>query len=337
MRGRGDHPFVLPDRLPAIVLPPVGSPRLIVAAADRVGRYRWSRYYQASRPAAKVVRWFCRGFAIIASGRSSIHEGVVPVERWVTSPEAVVVLQDDGERGRWRAIVASGAEGVFLKVVKSGDAAALMNEAAMLEAVGDSLAPRVVELARALEGYAVLATQLLEGEWHRRDLVPPDAVIRLLRSLESAGRVRLRDHPWVLRLGATDPSGAYKQLLDVLDDRDWAVVATHGDCAPWNVLVLDDGTVRMVDWEFGCLDGLPGVDEAHWILQVAALVRGASPERCVHAYEELMRAYPPEGLSLTRGQSRALIGLTALWDSLEQPSRSKRLTEMRREVVRYCV
>ena len=47
----------------------------------------------------------------------------------------------------------------------------------------------------------------------------------------------------------------------------------HGDFAPWNIRITPDGTWKAIDWERGCLDGIPGWDWFHFILQPAILVK----------------------------------------------------------------
>jgi len=46
----------------------------------------------------------------------------------------------------------------------------------------------------------------------------------------------------------------------------------HGDFAPWNVRV-HDGRWMLVDWERGELDGVPGWDWLHYVVQQAVLVQ----------------------------------------------------------------
>ena len=46
----------------------------------------------------------------------------------------------------------------------------------------------------------------------------------------------------------------------------------HGDFAPWNVKVLRDGSVHVMDWESGCAHGPPGWDWLHYMIHRATLV-----------------------------------------------------------------
>lgn len=47
----------------------------------------------------------------------------------------------------------------------------------------------------------------------------------------------------------------------------------HGDFARWNMLRDRSGKLWLLDWEWGNLDGMPGLDLVHWISQDARLVR----------------------------------------------------------------
>ena len=49
-------------------------------------------------------------------------------------------------------------------------------------------------------------------------------------------------------------------------------VITHGDFVPWNLRV-SDGAVKAFDWEYGCIDGLPGWDELFFRIQVGLTYR----------------------------------------------------------------
>jgi hypothetical protein len=60
--------------------------------------------------------------------------------------------------------------------------------------------------------------------------------------------------------------------LRPLRDRKIRATIQHGDFAPWNIKVLKNGTWIIVDWERGTLNGIPGWDWFHYIIQSAILV-----------------------------------------------------------------
>ena len=50
----------------------------------------------------------------------------------------------------------------------------------------------------------------------------------------------------------------------------------HGDFAPWNIKLSNDGGVVVLDWETGCNEGPSGWDWLHYMIQRASLVEGGS-------------------------------------------------------------
>jgi len=55
-------------------------------------------------------------------------------------------------------------------------------------------------------------------------------------------------------------------VLPIVEQRRVPSTIVHGDFAPWN-LRIHDGRLAAFDWEYGELDGLPFVDELHFLLQ----------------------------------------------------------------------
>jgi hypothetical protein len=49
-------------------------------------------------------------------------------------------------------------------------------------------------------------------------------------------------------------------------------VVCHGDFARWNLLKQTDGSLMVLDWEWGHEGGMPGIDLVHYFLQDARLV-----------------------------------------------------------------
>ena len=46
----------------------------------------------------------------------------------------------------------------------------------------------------------------------------------------------------------------------------------HGDFAPWNIKISDNGEVKVLDWEFGQRAGMPSWDALHYMVQRMCLV-----------------------------------------------------------------
>lgn len=64
----------------------------------------------------------------------------------------------------------------------------------------------------------------------------------------------------------------------------------HGDFAPWNIRAINSQNLQAFDWERGNLQGIPGWDWFHFIVQTAILARRQSPERVAAEVEELLQS-----------------------------------------------
>jgi hypothetical protein len=62
----------------------------------------------------------------------------------------------------------------------------------------------------------------------------------------------------------------------------------HGDLAPWNIRVGRDGEWVVLDWERGNLEGIPGWDWFHFVIQPSVLVRRESAEMTIGRLEQLL-------------------------------------------------
>jgi hypothetical protein len=62
----------------------------------------------------------------------------------------------------------------------------------------------------------------------------------------------------------------------------------HGDFIPWN-MVIDSGQTRVFDWEYACLDGVPGWDETYFSLQVGLVLRRWGVRQLVKGAVELSK------------------------------------------------
>jgi hypothetical protein len=63
----------------------------------------------------------------------------------------------------------------------------------------------------------------------------------------------------------------------------------HGDFAPWNIRVNAQGKLAF-DWENGCLQGIPGWDWFHFIVQTSILVKRKPTRQIAAEAEQLMRS-----------------------------------------------
>jgi hypothetical protein len=85
----------------------------------------------------------------------------------------------------------------------------------------------------------------------------------------------------------------------------------HGDFAPWN-LHVHAGRIAAFDWEYGQLDGLPLVDETHYVIQLGFQLENWTVDEAYRGLTEIALARP---LGLQPPQVRA-IHMVYLLDSL---------------------
>jgi len=72
--------------------------------------------------------------------------------------------------------------------------------------------------------------------------------------------------------GDGDVAATIRSCLDALNHREaWPAVIEHGDLAPWNIISTPSGLYAF-DWEDGRLDGFPGFDIVHYVIQTGALM-----------------------------------------------------------------
>ena len=71
-------------------------------------------------------------------------------------------------------------------------------------------------------------------------------------------------------------SDSYVDFIEGLGGLEIKVGLYHGDFAPWNIKISDDGEVCVLDWEHARLDGLGGWDWLHYMTQHGTLVSNHS-------------------------------------------------------------
>jgi hypothetical protein len=64
----------------------------------------------------------------------------------------------------------------------------------------------------------------------------------------------------------------------------------HGDFAPWNIRAVNAQNLQVFDWERGQLQGIPGWDWFHFVVQTAILARRHSAERAAAEVEQLLES-----------------------------------------------
>jgi hypothetical protein len=181
----------------------------------------------------------------------------------------------------------------------------LEQEFKVLSGLPDGVGPIPLGFSSIRAGLALLLSAV-EGKPMPGRVLPSPEILALLTKLRiGAVEVSVYDHPWIRRL--LDACRCAEPWVEALHSTQWAVVPTHGDLAPWNILLSPSG-LRLIDWEYGSLDGFPGVDLAYHVLQAGALLKRWPPTRARSvAVDWLSRE-----MNLSQKQAEALVRLTAL-------------------------
>ena len=104
---------------------------------------------------------------------------------------------------------------------------------------------------------------------------------------------------------------ALQAVMPELESLDVPSTIVHGDFAAWN-LRSHGGRIAAFDWEYGELDGLPLVDETHYILQLGFQLQQWTADDAARVLREIALSQP---LGLKPPQVRA-IHVVYLLDSL---------------------
>ncbi|MES2474558.1 MAG: hypothetical protein V4640_02175 [Verrucomicrobiota bacterium] len=71
------------------------------------------------------------------------------------------------------------------------------------------------------------------------------------------------------------------ELLALLSSEKLHPTIRHGDFARWNLLAQPDGSLVVLDWEWGHSHGMPGLDMVHYFLQDYRLVHRCLPQESI--------------------------------------------------------
>lgn len=277
------------------VLPPAGFSRLGTSAGRPSERYADGSLFPASRPSAKVRREVYRLLLAVGAARKvegnadSEVEGVLERIATLTGrySRLVVTIGTPGP-GSKATLVLQGRDErtvAYAKVAWTDSARRLVrNEAAVLPLVCEDVAPLLLGVVET-ELLSCVLVSPLEGSGMPFRADVPDVLVA--RAADGGPKVPLASHPAVAAMREVDAETT-ERAVACLPGRDYAVLPTHGDAAPWNAIRCRDGAVRLFDWEYGCREGLPLMDVAHWSLQTGYLVRRMNPQDAVRSSIDVM-------------------------------------------------
>ena len=264
----------------------LGLPPGSEAAARALG------LYQPQRALARLMVSGLRGLA-----RVGLHGGVLskihlpggstpmsPTLSGIDSGTCGVLLGSPEHRVR-RAIASYRKDGSWeVAKISFGEAGARMlgEEAQALE----SLHPLATGVPRMLglhhgEGLTVMRMPYLTGH-----AVGPgesgDALELLKQWITGQAPKSITEFPeWTAIASALSGFESGGQALERLSRECLSSVICHGDFARWNLLRKADGSLVVLDWEWGHPNGMPGIDLVHYFLQDARLVERLSPQDAI--------------------------------------------------------
>ena len=276
-------PFFSPGT-EVMALPNWDNPRLYLPAKNISDRWHHSDFYPAFRPRARAFKAGLRMWTTtrLASTRTVPHHDC-SLFAFVRDclPSVASVSVRPGWPGPEQKITVQlcSADGDILGYLKYAELTParirLQREHEMLGRLPDHLGPRVLKYDEWLDGEALVVSPV-EGAPLPTSLPPPDGLAHFVRRLVNADYYEIDEHPWIRQ--REFPAGLLP-ALNTLRSRAWPVAIQHGDLTPWNMRRDSRGRLHAFDWEHGSIEGFPYLDLAHYILQIADLVKGWPPAR----------------------------------------------------------
>jgi glycosyltransferase involved in cell wall biosynthesis len=249
---------------------------------SKEGALRALGLYQPQRRLARVKRRALQGI-IETSLHSRILSLGVPRENGVPlkwafdySPETVGIMKGSSDHLIPRAI-ASYKSSVGWEVAKLGlgieARRMLRREAAVLRAIGErsSHAPVCLGLHERGE-MTVMRTPYIEGvPYEMHDTAEVLAILSQWAGEEEPRPLREFEE-WKAVQSVLELSETGRRALPLIAGRMLRPGISHGDFTSWNILRQRDGSLLVLDWEWGKLTGVPGLDLVHYFAQNLRLV-----------------------------------------------------------------
>lgn len=335
-------PF-LPPNTPARALPNWRNPRLYLSTYHPLQRWKESAFYPASRLGARLYRFLLRlkitaGIGEVRTVNANhwplgefVSDALPPLASTVIlmgtqGPAQEVTVQLRDKKNHIRAYLKYAEKPAARKRLKQ--------ELFMLSNIPSGLGPEPIKFGLLGSGDALIKSAL-EGRPLSPTLPPPTDLLLLLESLVVSPSIDMEAHPWIYKLRYSSHSMTeLDSWLEPLADKSWPVVIQHGDFVPWNLLRAPDGKLRIIDWEYGTLQGFPYLDLAHYLLQTSALIYRRSPMEAKHCAVKYLVGQP--GLELTDLQAQALVHLAA-YDSYRKTSADGQLPNTRLQAWRRSI
>ncbi|HCE17839.1 MAG TPA: hypothetical protein DEQ80_08265 [Anaerolinea thermolimosa] len=275
-------------------------------------RWRWTRAYPASRLAGRMRKVLLRGLCglHLLPERKADAEGDFAQEfleeHGVNNRVCAVWVGVPGASQKWTLFLAdeNGQVTHYLKVGQVPLAQyRLEKEFKMLKALPEGIGPRALGFGQIGNAKALLL-EAVHGQPLQASAGCPDSVTGLASRLVRQESCPFVDHPWVRWL--QEKIRLPSETAAPLTSRSWPVNFFHGDFAPWNILRLPGGSLRVLDWEYGMEEGFPFIDLIYYQLQVRALVYRRGPAEAFREVHMWLKSCVPD---LKEDEARALIRL----------------------------
>jgi len=260
------------------------------AALRALALYQPQRWL--ARIAIRVLRWLTERSLHTKVLRSGLPCSGAASENWdfLCRPDTVGILRGSKQHVIPRAVASYlGSEGWEVAKLGLGPDARRMleEEAAVLTALhGRGVAtPRCLGLHKQ-GNMTVLRMPRVGGVPHQ--IQDQGEVLEMLASwAEVAPAKGFKEFDeWNSIRSALETSAEGRAALDTLSRRVLKPSIRHGDLTSWNLLKQPDGTLVVLDWEWGHAEGMPGLDLAHYFAQELRLVRRLSSGEILRNIEE---------------------------------------------------
>lgn len=181
--------------------------------------------------------------------------------------------------------VSSGSEVIgFLKVgLNDLGNDHLQQEKLGWEKLGELGMKSIISSEMTLGNHHVLCLDVVKGKELPVDADLPRALLERFYYNESFS---LLDHPRYVQLREyfeeydINFNARYKNCEDTFYS-----CFEHGDFAPWNIIV-DNGSLEVIDLEFCCVEGIEGMDEIKFRYCIGRYIKGASYEEILDLLNE---------------------------------------------------
>ena len=269
--------------------------RLLLALPDGKEAYSKAlRLYQPQRPAARMMvaalevmsRFRLHGALLSSLNPKPARRNISPALPDIEPGTCGILLGSPEHRVR-RAIVSyrNAGDWEVAKVAFGNEGAGVLEQEAEALKELDQLAkgvPALLGLHRG-NGVTVLRMPYLSGQPVTRG--ESESAIALLESWIAKNTPQsINQFPeWPAIEDALSETDTGRAALASLSQHVLAPVICHGDFARWNLLHRADGSLMVLDWEWGHSNGMPGIDLVHYFLQDARLVERLKPSEAIRS------------------------------------------------------